>query len=483
MNSVAIVGAGITGLTAAYELKSKGIPVTVYESSARVGGVIQSVRRDGFLAEHGPNTILETSPVITALLRDLGLDSKRIYSDPGAKKRYILRHGLPMEVPGSVIEFLRSELFSFRAKCRLPFEMLVRKASSDVEESVSEFVLRRLGREFLDYAINPMIGGIYAGDPDRLSVTHAFPRLHEVEQRYGSLLLGQLLGARERRKRQETSKQSAPKFSFPDGLQTLTDRLHQKLQEDVRLRSSVRNIRRRHGAWEVSLAGSSGAGKPHSAVLLAAPGGRLANIQLEPQKPNSSTLLAFLGEIRYAPVASLVLGFRREDVSHPLDGFGVLIPEMEKRSFLGVIFSSSLFPNRAPDGHVTVTCYLGGTRSPELAGCEKATALALVLKELRSILGVKGLPVFVEHVIWPKAIPQYEVGFGRFKKAMDSVEAVHPGLHLAGHFRNGISLGDSILAGHDVAQRIRDFVTSGPAENLETAGSMTNFPPELQETT
>src|SRR5439155_1481782 len=167
-----------------------------------------------------------------------------------------------------------------------------------------------------------------------------------------------------------------------------------------------------------------------------------------------------LAQIYYPPVASIVLGFRREDVAHPLDGFGMLIPEVERFNILGALFSSSLFPNRAPAGHVTLTCYLGGVRAPKLALLDAEVATELAIKDLRSILGVKGQPTFRHYFLFSKAIPQYEVGFGRFKELMNQLEATAPGLFLAGHYRDGISLGDSIVSGHGVAERVGTYLAA-----------------------
>lgn len=455
--SVAIIGGGITGLTAAYQLHRAGVPVRIYEASNRGGGVIQTTCHDGFLAECGPNTILETSPVVSELVRDLRLESQRLYSDPSASNRYVLRNGTPTPVPDSAAGMFTSRLFSTGAKLRLLAEPFRRRAAPDAEESVAAFVLRRLGREFLDYAINPMIGGIYAGDPGRLSVTHAFPKLHATEQRYGSLILGQLLGARERRRSREVSKQSAPKFSFREGLQTLINALQHELRDAVRLRSAVKALRKTPNGWRVTvLHDGREADVDHSAVLLAAPAFKLAEIAVQGTRDVS---LAPLRGIVYAPVASLVLGFRRQGVAHPLDGFGVLVPEVERRNILGAIFSSSLFPHRAPAGHVTISCYMGGMRSPELAIRDTAGAVALAVADLSGMLGVREEPVFIQHTVFPKAIPQYEVGFGRIKNWMNELEDKSPGLYLSGHFRDGISLSDSIVSGARAAERLRAFVT------------------------
>lgn len=455
--SVAIIGAGITGLTAAFRLTQQGIPVTVYEASGRVGGVIQSIREGGYLAEFGPNSILELSPKITALIHDLGLDARRMYSDPGAENRYLVRYARPIAMPAKPPGFFRTPLFTSSAKLSLLLEPFHRRSRPDVEESLAQFVLRRLGQEFLDYAINPLVAGIYAGDPARLSVKHGFPKLHALEQRYGSMILGQILGARERKRRAEVSKQEAKKISFDEGLQVLTDTLREKLGPNLWLNASVHRIARDGANWTVT---AQRDGREtvatHRAVLLAAPAYRLAELKVEAAN-GGAVNLAPLAEIVYPPVASIVLGYRRQDVAHPLDGFGMLIPQKEGFRILGALFSSSLFPKRAPEGHVTLTCYLGGMRAPELARRPVPEMIQMTHEDLARILTIKGQPTFQHCVLYPRAIPQYEVGYGRFKDLMSSVETQAPGLFFAGHYRDGISLGDSILSAHTAADRLGTF--------------------------
>ena len=455
MNSVAIIGGGITGLTAAFRMQQQGLPVTVYEASSRPGGVIQSVRQNGYLAEYGPNSLLETSPKIGALIRDAGLESRRLYSLPEAENRYLVRYGRTIALPKNPLRIFVSPLFSIRAKLALLMEPLGRRAPANVEESVEQFVLRRLGREFLDYAINPLVSGIYAGDPARLSVPHAFPKLHALEQRYGSLILGQILGARARKKSGEVSKQEAKKVSFDDGLQVLTDTLAARLGPAMLLDAPVLRIEETPQGWEIVARrnGQPVRGK-HSAVLYTGTAHALSTIEVRCQHAPD---LSPLAQVYYPPVASIVLGFRRQDVAHPLDGFGVLIPKVEKFSILGTLFSSSLFPGRAPENHVTLTSYVGGVRHPELALHSADELINLTVQDLRRLLGIGGQPTFRHHRLYRRAIPQYEVGYGYYKKLMDDVEAKASGFFLAGHFRNGISLGDSIIAGLDVAGRVAAF--------------------------
>jgi protoporphyrinogen/coproporphyrinogen III oxidase len=456
MKSVAIIGAGITGLTAAFRLWRKNIPVTVYEASPRVGGVIRSLRREGYLAEFGPNTLLETSPKIKEIIRSAGLEQRQHYSDERAGARYLVRHRKTIAMPTSLFGFLKTDLFSTRAKLKLFREPFVRPWNNAYEESVAQLVLRRLGQEFLDYAIDALVAGIYAGDPYRLSVIHGFPKLYELEQKYGSLIKGQIFGARERKRRQEVSKQEAKKISFDEGLQVLPDTLHQLLGQQVHLRSVVQALKQAPVGWTVTTQEhETTCQNQHSAVLLAIPTHQFANLALAAEQASS---FAPLPEIKYPPVASVVLGYRREDVSHPLDGFGMLIPKAAQFQILGTLFSSSLFPNRAPAGHVTLTSYVGGMRYPDLARREPEELYKLTDQDLQVLLGIKGQPTFRHCVLYPQAIPQYEVGYGRYKETMDKLEAQAPGLFFAGHYRTGISLSDSLCAGYDVVDRIETFV-------------------------
>src|SRR6266850_1943824 len=413
MKPVAVIGGGITGLTAAFYLKRKGIPATVYEAGTRAGGVIQSRRQDGYLAEFGPNTILEISPKIAQLIGDAGLENRRLYSDPRAEARYVVGHGKPIAMPRSPLGFFTTRLFSAKAKLALLREPFVASRRDGKEESVAEFVIRRLGQEFLDRAIDALVAGVYAGDPYKLSIAHAFPKLAQLEAKYGSLIKGQLLGARERKQRGEIAKDRAHKFSFDEGLQVLTDTLANHLGESLRLEVLAGHLSQMASGWRLSLRqGPDERAVEHSAIIYAGTAFNLAKLKVEATQPLN---LSPLSEIRHPPVTSVVLGFRRAGVVHPCEGFGMLIPKVEGFKILGTIFSSSLFPNRAPAGYITLTSYVGGERHPELASLPAEQIIALTLQDLRVLLGVKGEPTFVHVAHYPKAIPQYNVGFGRYR--------------------------------------------------------------------
>ena len=471
MKSVAIIGAGITGLTAAFYLKRKGVPVIVYEAGARVGGVIQSLRQNGFLAECGPNTILETSPKIAQLIRDAGLESRRLNSDPKAEARYVVRYRRPIAMPSSQLGIFTSELLSARAKFALLREPFVPPRRDGKEESIAEFVVRRLNQEFLDQMIDALVAGIYAGDPHKLSVQHAFPKLKALEDKYGSMIKGQIYGARDRKKSGEVAKDRAPKFSFDEGLQVLPDTLAAQLGDCLKLNTVVTKLTQTGDNWRVSTTiGETEFG----AVIYCGTAHKLTGLEIrrtgfQPvsnlsqgngDRRDACPTLSPFSEIRYPPVASVVLGFRREDIAHSCQGYGMLIPKIEGFKILGTIFSSALFPNRAPAGHVLLTSYVGGERYPELASLPPERLVGLVCEDLRVLLGVKGQPVFQHCTLYPKAIPQYNLGYGRYRELMNEIEDKARGLFFAGHFRDGVSLGDSIVSGCNIAERAGEFLSA-----------------------
>jgi len=452
MKSIAIVGGGITGLSAAFRLNEKNIPVTLYEEGSRVGGVLQTIREDGYLSEFGPNTILETSPKITELIHDLGLDPRRLTSHN--RKNYIVRNGKLHLLPLSPFAFATTRLFSPWAKVCVALEPFVLNRAKSDDEALADFVLRRLGREFLDYAINPFVSGVYAGDPARLSVKYGFPKLHALEKKYNSLIAGAVLGFWERKKRKEVSKQAAGKVSFDEGLQVLTETLHAKLSPLIRLQSPVTGLEKNGEEWIVTaVTDGHEVREEHSAVILAASAHKLADIRIG----NQSSLSA-LSQIEHPPVARIVFGFRREDVDNPLEGFGFLVPEKEGLSILGTTFSSSIFANRAPAGHVLLTTFVGGARHTALAASDPEKIYELTLADLRKVLGVKGKPTYRHFVFYPKAIPQYTVGYGKYLSLMTGLEEKFPGLFFAGNYRDGISLGNSMISGQEIAVRVGKFV-------------------------
>jgi len=452
---VLVVGGGISGLTTAFRLFTRGVGVEVVEAASRVGGVIESVRSAGTLYERGPNSILDTSPGINELLEELGIRGERLDVSATSSRRFVVRGGALIAAPTSAPAFLGTPLFSWRAKLGLLREPFVAPASPDLEESVAQFVVRRLGREFLDYAIEPFVAGVYAGDPAQLSLPAAFPRLHALERRYGSLIKGQILGARQRAAQAEKSKRAAASFAFREGLQTLTDALARGLGR-VETGTQARSIRRDEaGAIVVTVEREGKTAKRRArAVVLAVPADRAAAL-IRDVAPDAALAL---DDIPYAAVASVASVYRRSDIAHPLDGFGVLAPRVEKRRILGALFSSSMFGGRAAEDEVLLTTFLGGQRDPHLALLPDADLATIVREELSDLLGARGAPRFFTVTRWPRAIPQYTLGHIERIRRAERAQIALPGLFLCASYRGGVAVGDCIQSGLQTAARVAGYV-------------------------
>ncbi len=447
--SIAVLGAGVTGLAAAYRLTRLGHRVRVFEQAPRGGGAIRTEETDGWLVEGGPNSLLSGEPAAEALIDELGLATERIPASPAAKNRYIVRRGRPVAAPLSPPAFLGTPLFSPGAKLRLLMEPFSKRRVRTTDISLADFGAAHFGAEFVDYALNPFVAGVYAGDPAKLSARHSFPKLWELEQSHGSIIRGQIALAKERRARGEPR---AGIYSFRHGLKTLPEALIRAIPAgaitfNAKLDAIVPGDR-----WSVVWHDDSATHTQVFDVVVAAlPAPALAQLRIGTlgERP-----LAALQLIDHPPVSSLFLGFRREQVTHPLDGFGVLVPAVEQRSVLGILFSSSLFPGRAPYGHVALTVMVGGARQPHLAALSTDKLLDAVRKDLTELLGVSGDPVFLRHAYWPKAIPQYNLGYEHLLAGMTAVENGLPGLFLGGQARDGISVPACLAAGEKLAQRI-----------------------------
>jgi oxygen-dependent protoporphyrinogen oxidase len=451
---IVIVGAGISGLTVAYYLRRAGLRVTVLEAGDAPGGTMRTILDGGWMVETGPNSALETTPLFGEMFDGLGIAGERVYADAAADRRYILRgsrlHPLPMS-PGA---FLSSSLWSVAGKLRLMKEPFVGRATG--EETVAQFVHRRLGGEFLDYAINPFVAGVYAGDPAALSVQAAFPKLYALEERYGGLIRGMVRGAGERRRRAEKAKDRARMFSFRNGMQTFPAALARSLGDELLLNCRATSVERNDapgggpGFVVRYLRGGTSGFLEAPAVVLAVP----AYIAENFVRPFSDSLAAALGRIFYPPVAEVFLGFPASAMGRPLDGFGYLIPAKEQRKILGTIWSSALFPGRAPEGHVALTTFVGGARQPALAGLDDRELIGTVASELRSLMAVRGDPVYARIIRWEKAIPQYNLGHLALMDRIGSLERDVRGFYLCGNYRGGIAVGDCLTSGERLAGRI-----------------------------
>ncbi|MBI4192617.1 MAG: protoporphyrinogen oxidase [Betaproteobacteria bacterium] len=454
---VIVVGGGISGLAAAWALQRRGVRVVLLEAAVRAGGTIGSTREQGCLIESGPNSMLETTPLIGELVGELGIAGERIAAQPAARSRYILRDGKLIALPLSPLAFFVTSLFSAGAKLRLLREPFIGRGARAAEESVADFVRRRLGTEFLDYAINPFVAGVYAGDPETLSVQAAFPRLHELEQKHGSLIRGQLLGARERARNPDKSKQVAAMLSFRDGMQTLTDAIARRLTRIEFNAEAVRIVPGEHG-YGVTVSGAAGGRNYRARAVLVATPAQAAARFTAPFAPHAAAALA---AIPYPPLAVVVSAYRRDTIAHPLDGFGFLVPQRERRLVLGAIFSSTLFEHRAPENLVLLTSFIGGMRQPELAQREEGEIAGFAQAELAALLGAPVHADFIRVTRWPHAIPQYTLGHLDRIARIEEAERNFPGLFFCANYRGGIAVGDCLKSADRAARQVAAFLGSG----------------------
>jgi protoporphyrinogen/coproporphyrinogen III oxidase len=459
-----VIGGGISGLTTAFWLHRWGHDVTVLERDGRPGGTMKTERDGDWLVETGPNSALETTPLFAEMFRLLDLEGEREYANEASNRRYILREGELHPLPMSPGSLLRSRLWSARGKLRILGEPFVGRGAG--EETIAEFVERRLGREMLDYAINPFVAGVYAGDPAQLSVRAAFPKLYALEEKYGGLIAGMIRGARERAKRKEKAKDRARMFSFRSGMQTFPVAIAAMLGTHFRSGCSVESVEQGVGGQFLIRYRHQGSVQTErsDAVVIAVPASAAARLvgHLD------GDLARRLEGIYYPPVAEVHFGFRTDQVSRPLDGFGFLIPAREGRKILGTIWSSAIFSGRAPAGYAAFTTFVGGSRQPEVLNADDAALRGIVLGELSALMGIRGEPAFERMIRWERAIPQYTIGYLEHYRSMDDLERRIPGLLLCGNYRGGIAVGDCIMSAESTARRVKEYHDATTAQREVT---------------
>jgi oxygen-dependent protoporphyrinogen oxidase len=437
---VAVIGAGISGLTTAYLLKRKEFDVTVFESTSEAGGNIQTIERNGYTIEQGPNSLLR-SPRLIDLVRMLKLDDMVVAADPAAKKRYILWKGkLNVLGPKSFV----NGYFSGKTLLALAREPFVR-SKSPAKESVAEFVSRRINSEFLDKAIDPFVSGVYAGDPTDLSMRSAFPKLFEMERDFGSLIVGSF-----RRKVEKPDPNFPRTFSFRGGLKILMEALVKAIGDaSIRCNAHIESIAQADaGRFSIS-------DEEFDAVVVSTPAWIAAKLVGD----RDEALAQVLSGVNYPQVAVAVTGFRSEQIGKKLDGFGFLVPSKERRPILGTLFHSAVFPERAPDGHHLLMTFLGGAR--DKGALDKARddeVKALVTAQLSELLQIRGDPDFFHLKRWKRAIPQYRVGYEEVTAACAAFERKNPGMFFCSNFYRGISIGDCVKNAFQTADDIENYL-------------------------
>ena len=448
---IVVIGAGISGLATAYLLSKKGYDVKIIEKIDKVGGSIESVIENGFLFDRGPNSALETTPVIAQLITELKLEHELLYASKQANKRYILRDNVLHALPMSPLGLIKTKLFSAKAKFRLMAEPFVGRSKDGYYQSLAEFVKRRLGQEFLDYAINPFVAGVYAGRPEELSVKSAFPKLYALEEKYGGLIIGTVRSIRERKKRAEVAKQSAKMLSFKNGMAVLPKAIEKYFDNNVILSSEVTSVDENEGSYSVLYQQNGVTNKIDCDIVLSTiPVYAASNIFAKYDKEFKTHSDA----IYYPPVLVYYLVYDKKVIKQDLDGFGFLIPEKENKSFLGALWSSIIFTDRTDSTKAAFTLFVGGSRNPEFVKEERTSLLKKVRKEFEALMGITTEPLFTSERFWEKAIPQYNLGYVEHERFFDDFEKRNPGIFISGNYRGGISVGDCIKNAELVTNKI-----------------------------
>ncbi len=439
-----IIGGGISGLAHAWRATRSGKSVCLLEHSPRLGGSIHSVREGPWLAEEGPHTLQIGSPELHRALTEIPqLSQNWLLAKTEAKQRFLVRDERIHPVPMNPIGALTTPLLSFKAKLRFLREPFIRPAAKDALETVAQFASRRLGAEAFDQLIDALIGGVYAGDGRKLLLRHAFPKLDRLEQNHGSLIRGALALGRTAKRAARASGQPVfkkPVISFAEGMaslpKTIANAMAVQMQTGVTIDSIGQDT---DGTWQIHYTcNGQSATITCRNLTLAVPAHCLAKLPLpellaEQLKP--------AGALYYPPVTVLSIGFARKDIAHPLDGFGALVPGNEQAPILGVLFPSSIFPHRAPEGHALLTAFLGGSRSPQNALDDPDQLLKLTLPYLQKLLGLRPRdPVFCYHKHWQRAIPQYDHRYPAAIESIECAESQWQGLQLIGNYRGGIAL-------------------------------------------
>jgi oxygen-dependent protoporphyrinogen oxidase len=438
VKKVAVVGAGISGLCVAYRAHKAGAEVTLFDALDRVGGNIHTVKNGPYMCEYGPNSLMANGEIFE-LVGDLALQHKILETKPAAKKRYILRDGKPVALPGSVVQGLTTKAFSVGGRLRILKEPFISSTTSAIE-SVYDFVERRLGREMADYAIDPFVSGIYAGDPRKLSLTNAFPKFHNLEATSGGFIRGALWGKPVPAK--PVPEGSPRMFSFEGGMQTLVDEISGGFV-DLRLETPVESFVRQNGGYAVN-------GEKFDGVALCTPA-RATSRLIEALDTDAANEI---GSVYYPPIAVVYASYKKEQVRVDPNGFGILIPGVEKRDILGALFTSSVFDGRAPEDEHLFTIFIGGSRRPELCDNDDDKIFDIATSELASIMRITGAPVFTDIKRWERSIPQYNIGYEKVTAAVERVQDQNPGLVVCSNFYKGIAVGECVKNSITATQRL-----------------------------
>ena len=449
---VVIIGGGVSGLATAYHLKKQGLTVRVLERQVNTGGSAVSERIGGFLMEHGPSSLSVTASEATDMSTALGLDGDVRPLSKDVKNRYLIKDGKLNPISIHPMGFMLSNYLSVPARMRMAMEMLIPHRAGGPEETVAEYSNRRFGREFTERVIDPLVGGLYAGVASELSMAAVFPTLTKLEREYGSLVIAVLSrwlkGAKAPQRRL---------FSWKNGVGTLPTALAASLRQEIKTAAPVRAIRKTASGFRVEI-GFDESIEARAVIIATQP--HVAAGLLEPLDVLGA---GAAGAISAPPLSVVFLGYRREQVAHPLDGLGYLTPSTEGRNISGALFGSTMFKDRAPEGHVALSTYIGGAREPGLASFPEKDLVQMARDEFKELLGARGEPVVARVRQWPRGLPQLSPSHHNRVKTLSSISDRVPGLFVTGNY----------LAGPAVANCLKqaEITSRGVEEHFKNIGS------------
>lgn len=470
MKRVVIIGGGIAGLSAAWSLrehcKEASFEIVLLEKNDRFGGNIRTEKADGFLIEGGPDCFLSEKPWAMELAKRLGLGDKFLTTNEKNKKTFVLSggklHVLPegviLMIPTKILPLATSSLISWPGKIRMAAELFIPKKKDSKDESLGEFVRRRLGKEALDKIAEPLVAGVHAGDPETMSVKASFPKFVQLEEESGSLIRGMVakMASMHKARKAAPAPSGRPKvtmfMTLRDGLseliETLSSRLSKMENTVLRKGAPVASIEKKNGGYEVTLEG--GERISADALVVAAPAWAASNL-LKTIDPELSQKLQ---TIPYVSTATVSIAFKKKDVKHPLNGFGFVVPKIEKRRIMAATWTSVKFSGRAPEDSVLIRCFVGGSKNAELVSLDDAEMIKMVREELSDVMGIDAPPVLARVFRFRSSMPQYTIGHEERIEWIDEKVASTHGLYLTGSAYHGIGISDSIRYGEVVAKKI-----------------------------
>jgi protoporphyrinogen/coproporphyrinogen III oxidase len=457
MNRIVIIGGGISGLAAAHRVLelNQAAQVTILEASDRPGGTLQTEHRDGFLIERGPDSFISEKPHAIALAKRLGIESQLIQTNEEYRRSFIVRdgrlravpEGFQLMAPSRMWPFLTSDIFSLAGKARMAADILLprRSTNGSADESLASFVRRRLGEEALTRMAQPMVGGIYTADPETLSLRATLPRFLDMEQKHRSLILAMARLGREQKKGTSGARYSLF-VSFERGMQVLVDALT-RINADLRVNTRAQRVTFDQ-RWTITT--DKDEQIKADAVCLAVPAYIAASLINE----INEGLAQKLRQIKYASTATINFGYKRAAIKHPLNGFGFVVPFVEKRSLIACTFSSVKFSGRAPKDQVLLRAFAGGALQPDVFALDESEMSKRVEADLRELLGISGDPLFIEVAKWERSMPQYEVGHLERVGEIEALVNQIPGLALAGNAYRGAGIPDCVRSGEAAAESL-----------------------------